>query len=1334
MKNFTKSILGVFLVFFGLNINAQVSAYSFTQLSGTYNAIPISGPTTTAIAVGTQDDNVYNNIPIGFNFNFNGTTYSSVALNINGWICMGTVTPFSSYTPISTGSASNVVSFFSRDLQLGPVQSCTTTSGSNVVNLTYASASNYFVVGDTITGTGIPLNTTVTAISAGNMTISANATAAGTSIGAKGSVSYQLSGVTPNQIFTIQFRRLGRWSNTSTGLNDYIFGQIKLYETTGVVEVVYGNCGTNSSNPFTGEIGLRGTSNADFNNRTVTTSYATSAAGTVNNASAAFNSTLAPTSGQIYRWTPPNACTGTPNAGIVSPSSSICPNTTAVVSNTSSNSFTGITYQWWQAPAASGPWSAVTTGSGFNTPVLTTASLTTLTFYQLVITCTNSALSATTAVTSVNPNNPPSLCYCVTSLGGSGCTGDNITNVSILNTTFNNNSTCNNTPLNGTYTQFPISPSTTATLSAGVSYSLSVTTTANNIESVWIDYNQNGIYDPTEHTQICLTSVPNVATVAVFNVPTNATIGQTGMRVRTRGAGNPNGPTDPCTNFGSGETEDYFVTIAPATACSGAPGANTAIASLTTVCPNGSVNLSLANSYTVGGLTYQWASATSSVGPYGAISGATMSAFTATNIIFPLWYNCVVTCTNGPSSTTSSAVQVIVSGNPCQCAAYCSSNATSIADDEIFNVSIGTLNNTSSCATTGGPTSTLNLYSNYTGMVAAPNLVAGSNYTLDVTVGMCGTFGYSGIVTAYMDFNNNGVFTDPGELVYTSPYTAFAIAGTQVSTVITIPVTASPGITRMRIVEVESTVAQGPCGSFTWGETEDYCINIVAGTPCAGAPAANSAVTSATNVCPNGSANLSLSTSYTVGGLTYQWSTATNSVGPYTSVSGATLSTFSAANISVATWYQCIITCTNGPASTTSTPVQIMVGGSSCQCAAYCTSFATSTADDEIFNVSIGTLNNTSSCSTTGGPTSTLNVYSNYAGIIAAPNLNTGSSYTLDVTVGQCGGFAYSGGVTVYMDFNQNGSFADPGEQVFVSASTSWAVAGTLVSTVVAIPATASLGITRMRVIAEEGNTGTGECATYTWGETEDYCINIVAGCSAPTITLAASQSTICNGASVNLIASGATTYTWSNAATTSSISVTPSVTTSYTVVGENTPGCPDTKTVNITVNASPTLSVSALPGFTICPGFSSTLTAVSSANNYTWSPGNFTTAAITVTPPISSVYNVVSTNSLGCSTNSNVTVFVVVCTGLAKNTVIDNNTFIYPNPNSGNINVVIENSNGNYVFEILDLAGRLVYKTSLNKAESTLSIKEIANGMYTYKITSVNSKITIKEGKLIKE
>ena len=163
---------------------------------------------------------------------------------------------------------------------------------------------------------------------------------------------------------------------------------------------------------------------------------------------------------------------------------------------------------------------------------------------------------------------------------------------------------------------------------------------------------------------------------------------------------------------------------------------------------------------------------------------------------------------------------------------YCAAAATSTSDEEIFNVTFGTLNNSSTCGTTGGAGSTLNMYSNYTGLT--PQVYAlGSNYPLSVTVGQCGTGTYSGIVGVWIDYNQNGSFADPGENIITSPYTLFAIAGTVLSapTGITIPFTAIPGTTRMRVIATESSIAPGPCTNPTWGEVEDYNITILSPSP-----------------------------------------------------------------------------------------------------------------------------------------------------------------------------------------------------------------------------------------------------------------------------------------------------------------------------------------------------------------------------------------------------------------------------------------------------------------------------------------------------------------------
>ena len=59
-----------------------------------------------------------------------------------------------------------------------------------------------------------------------------------------------------------------------------------------------------------------------------------------------------------------------------------------------------------------------------------------------------------------------------------------------------------------------------------------------------------------------------------------------------------------------------------------------------------------------------------------------------------------------------------------------------------------------------------------------------------------------------------------------------------------------------------------------------------------------------------------------------------------------------------------------------------------------------------------------------------------------------------------------------------------------------------------------------------------------------------------PTVNAIGSATTICADESVTLTASGANTYTWSNSITGSSISITPSITTTFTVIGEDLNGC----------------------------------------------------------------------------------------------------------------------------------------------------------------------------------
>lgn len=377
-----------------LDVGAQVSNYVFSQFIGAYTALASA----TTVASGFQDDNAYGNLPIGFTFTYNNSTYTSVGVSTNGWMTFGAYFPNDNFAPISnSGGNGDCVSVLSGDMQLGPYQTCTYTAGSNIVSFTYTLASNFFNVGNVITGAGIPGGTTVLGISATNMTLSANATTSGTSITTPGSISYVTTGSSPNKIFTMQWRRLGRYSNDGTGKDDYINAQIKLYETTNVVDIVYGYCGTFNSNVMPSETGLVGSSSIDYNNRDVPLGFnwQSSSDGQASVATAIFSSSNNIPFGLVYRWTPPSPCSGTPATNTAIAGSTLaCLGGNVNLNLSQSYTLTGLNYVWQAASNSSGPYTPINSSS---ISAHTATNINANTWFICVITCTNSSSSLTTS-------------------------------------------------------------------------------------------------------------------------------------------------------------------------------------------------------------------------------------------------------------------------------------------------------------------------------------------------------------------------------------------------------------------------------------------------------------------------------------------------------------------------------------------------------------------------------------------------------------------------------------------------------------------------------------------------------------------------------------------------------------------------------------------------------------------------------------------------------------------------------------------------------------------------------------------------------------------------
>jgi hypothetical protein len=114
------------------------------------------------------------------------------------------------------------------------------------------------------------------------------------------------SGTAPNRVFTVQWLHYRRVP-TTTANDDFSF-QIQLHENANKVIFVYGPFSTvTASTAATIQVGLRGDSNADFNNRTTTTDWSATTAGTANNSSCTLSATVFPASGLTFTFTPPTA-------------------------------------------------------------------------------------------------------------------------------------------------------------------------------------------------------------------------------------------------------------------------------------------------------------------------------------------------------------------------------------------------------------------------------------------------------------------------------------------------------------------------------------------------------------------------------------------------------------------------------------------------------------------------------------------------------------------------------------------------------------------------------------------------------------------------------------------------------------------------------------------------------------------------------------------------------------------------------------------------------------------------------------------------------------------
>jgi len=436
----------------------------------------------------------------------------------------------------------------------------------------------------------------------------------------------------------------------------------------------------------------------------------------------------------------------------------------------------------------------------------------------------------------------------------------------------------------------------------------------------------------------------------------------------------------------------------------------------------------------------------------GAILKATVTttSYSVTGLTAATAYTFSVKAKDAAGNVSASSNIVNVTTLPAV-AVYCASQGNSTADESIGRVQIGTINN----ASTGGTG-----YTDFTSI--STNLAKGASTTITVTPAWTGS-AYAEGYAVWIDYNNDKDFADAGELVWSNA----AVSTTPVSGSFIVSATAITGATRMR-VSMKYNGIPTACEAFDYGQVEDYTVNLTTGDV--------TAPTAPTNLAASGTTQTTTNLS---------WTASTDNVGVtgYDVYQGATLrasvttTSYAVTGLTAATAYSFSVKAKDaaGNISATSNTVNVTTLSSAIT---YCASQGNSTADERIGKVVFGTINNTST-GTAG--------YENFTA--QSTNAGRGTAYTITVTPIWTSS-VYAEGYGVWIDYNQNGVFTDAGELAWSAAAST----GNPVSGSITIPATATLGATRMRVSMKYNGVPTS-CEAFSYGQVEDYTVNIT---SAP--------------------------------------------------------------------------------------------------------------------------------------------------------------------------------------------------------------------------------------------
>src|SRR5699024_575825 len=251
------------------------------------------------------------------------------------------------------------------------------------------------------------------------------------------------------------------------------------------------------------------------------------------------------------------------------------------------------------------------------------------------------------------------------------------------------------------------------------------------------------------------------------------------------------------------------------------------------VCENGSFSLYTTGTTQASGLLFQWQQKGENEEDWTDIEdadGPTLQMISG--ISEDTEFRLIVECEASEESDTTEAFLVSVTpASECYCIPG-STNSSYYINNFTTSDGIDNINNTSSGFSEGG-------YGDFTNMILSQENTGEVSFEADIEGGTAG-------FRIWVDWNNDGDFSSD-EVVYQSSSYSANHSGT-----FTIPEEATAGEKRMRMVShwLDSSGNIDPCETnFTYGEFEDYTLNVIELEDCEGTPTAGTPEESEIEIC-----------------------------------------------------------------------------------------------------------------------------------------------------------------------------------------------------------------------------------------------------------------------------------------------------------------------------------------------------------------------------------------------------------------------------------------------------------------------------------------------------